>query len=515
MTKRLTKAELEQVELKKAQVISKKREIVEGLPHLYGFPWYPWAKDFYDSTNKMNILVAANQISKSSTQIRKNVNWATNLKLWPSLWRRAPKVFWYLYPNKDVSTIEFEKKWVPEFMPRGRFEKDPQYGWRAEYQGSPKKIYAVHWNSGVTNYFKHYSQDVQDLQTGTVDALFGDEELPEVLFDELMMRLAASDGYANFVFTATLNQEMWRKAFATGNDELFKDAFKQQVSMYDCLRYADGSPSIWTPERIRQIESRCKSQTEIQRRVHGQFVTEEGRKFPTFESTRHMIRPIPVPHDWKFYAACDIGSGGAQNHPAAIVFVAVRPDFRFGYVFKGWRGDGIETTSGDILDKYRELKAAIPVSQQIYDGAAKDFGTISVRQGEPFLKAEKSHVIGEDIVNTLFKNDMLFVFETDELKKLGSELSSLMKATPKNHAKDDFCDALRYCLVAIPWDWSALAGSLSEEELAQKYAKPLTEKELLEREIQERRGLVGGKEPEEGWAELVSEFNLWNDMAGS
>lgn len=515
MNSKPTKAELEHIEQKKAQVLSKKREIIEGLPHLYGFPWYVWAKAFYDSVNKMNILVAANQISKSSTQIRKCVDWSTHIKKWPTLWRRTPKVFWYLYPNKDVSTIEFEKKWVPEFMPRGRFEKDPQYGWRAEYQGSPKKIYAIHWNSGVSTYFKHYSQDVKDLQTGTVDAFFGDEELPAEIFDELMMRLAASDGYAHFVFTATLNQAMWRRAFTKGPDELFKDAFKQQVSMYDCFHYMDGSPSIWNLERVRQVEARCQSQTEIDRRVRGLFVTEEGRKFPTYEPSRHLIRPIPVPHDWKFYAACDIGSGGTNNHPAAIVFVAVRGDFRLGYVFKGWRGDGIETTSGDILDKYRELKGAIPVSQQIYDGAAKDFGTISVRQGEPFLRADKSHSIGEDIVNTLFKNDMLFIFETEELGKLGTELSTLMKATPKNHAKDDLCDALRYVLVAIPWDWSALSGSLSEEEIAQKYAKPLTEQELQEREFKERRGDLSKDGEKEGWKEMVEEFAFWNEFSGN
>jgi hypothetical protein len=517
VTRRPTKAELEQVELKKAQVLSKKREIIEGLPHLHGFKWYPWAKAFFESRTRMNILTAANQISKSSTQIRKAIHWATAPKLWPELWKSTPRVFWYLYPSKDVSTIEFEKKWVPEFMPRGRFEKDPQYGWRAEYQGSPKKIYAIHFNSGVTIYFKHYSQDVQDLQTGTCHAIFCDEELPTELFDELMMRLIATEGFSHFVFTATLNQDMWRRAIeGHGEEELFKDAFKQQISMYDCLHYDDGTPSSWTEERIESVKRMCKSNTEVLRRVYGRFVTEEGRKYHTFDPTRHFIKPCPIPNDWKVYSGVDIGSGGPNNHPAAIVFIAVRPDYRLGYVFRGWRGDGVTTTAGDILEKYRELRGSIPVVQQRYDGASADFGNTAVRQSEPFLRAEKGHAVGEEVLNDLFKHDMLFVFDDDELRKLGSELVGLMKSTPKNKARDDIADALRYCAVTIPWDVTAFSSSLTD--LLAQANKPvvhLTEKERLEQEIQERRGLSPGKESEEGWADLVTEFALWNDMAGS
>jgi hypothetical protein len=516
-SKRPTKVELDAIELKKAQVASKKREIIEGLPHLHGRKWYKWARAFYESQNRMNILTAANQISKSSTQIRKAINWATCHRMWPELWPKepVPRQFWYLYPNKDISTAEFEEKWEPEFMPRGRFKKDSQYGWDVIYQGSPKKIYKIDFNSGVTLYFKHYSQDVEDLQSGTVHAIFCDEELPVEYFDELMFRLEAVDGHANFVFTATKNQDMWRRAVeCKGGEELFPDAFKQQISMYDCIFYEDGTPSKWTPEKIEAAKRRCKSETEIQRRIMGRFVTEEGRKYHAYEPTRHMIKPLPVPNDWKIYSGVDIGSGGAANHPAAMSFIAVRPDYRLGYVFKGWRGDGVVTTSQDVLDKYRSIKGAIPVVQQRYDGASADFGTISVRQSEPFLRAEKSHAVGEDIVNVLFKNDMLFIFDTEELGKLGTELSGVMIATPKNKAKDDFADALRYGVVSIPWDFSHLAGHLSDFEIKAQAERPMTDKERLEREIEERRGAF--KEPKpEGWADLVSEFEFWNNFAGT
>jgi len=139
------------------------------LPHLYGYPWYKWAKSFFESTNPVNLLCAANQISKSSTQIRKCIDWATDKSKWPDLWSTTPRQFWYLYPTSDVSTIEFLKKWEPEFMPRDEFKNSIDYGWKAEKQRGQLK--AIHFNSGVSVYFKSYSQDVHHLQAGTVHLL--------------------------------------------------------------------------------------------------------------------------------------------------------------------------------------------------------------------------------------------------------------------------------------------------------------------------------------------------------
>src|SRR6185295_15948148 len=83
----------------------KERKRRENLPHIYGFPWYSWAKDFFDSTNRFNFLCAANQISKSSTQIRKAIHWATEKSLWEGLWPgRNVSQFWYLYPTRPVAT---------------------------------------------------------------------------------------------------------------------------------------------------------------------------------------------------------------------------------------------------------------------------------------------------------------------------------------------------------------------------------------------------------------------------
>lgn len=513
------------LELKKEELrlLQEREKIKSELPHLYGWPWYPWAKRFFDSMARINLLCAANQISKSSTQIRKSIHWATAQDLWPKLWDRTPNQFWYLYPSKEVATIEFEKKWEPEFLPRGDKKKSAYYGWEAEYDH--KFIKAIHFYNGVSMYFKTYAQDPKTLQSGSVFALFCDEELPEHLYDELKFRLAGTRGYFHMVFTATLNQEMWWRAIeAVGTQqELFPSAFKLQISMYDCLRYLDGSPTPWNVERIKEVEEDCKSEAEKLRRVHGRFIKEEGRTFHTFDPSRHYVKPFAIPDDWLRVVAADIGSGGNEGHPSALAYIAVRPDFRYGVVYKGWRGDGIQTTAGDVYEKHLEMTEPMEVfMRKKYDWACKDFGTISDRFGGGFTKAEKGHELGEGIINTLYKNDMLQIFDNDELRKLGVEMINLQKSTPKNKAKDDFCDAQRYAAVDIPWDftWITHKGEENLEKKVQAFKQPTNKEEWDDYYTKERQKQVdadkAGRNREETWeADLGADVAYWNEQYGN
>ena len=511
--------------LRKAEKARLKRE----LPHLFGWNWYRWNRAFFESICRMNLLVAANQIGKSTIQIRKCIHWATDTSIWAKLWplNPTPRQFWYLYPTSDIATTEFQNKWVPEIMPkRGNFISerfkercdDPVYGWKAVYE--KKKIYAIAWNSGVMTYFKTYSQNVHSLQAGSCHAIFTDEELPEDLYDELVFRIKATHGYFSMVFTATRNQMLWMLAMeGEGEMEKFPNAFKQQIEMYDCMEYEDGTPGHYTEEMIKEAIEDCKNETEVDRRVRGRFVTEIGRKYGAFVPSKHFIKPFDIPRDWKFYGGVDPGSGGAGGHPTGMGIIAVRPDYRYGVVCKGWRGDGIETTAGDALDHYIIMRGGIKCTFQVYDHACKDFHTIATRVGEPFNKAEKSHEVGEQVVNTLFKNTMLQVFDTPELRKLGAELMTLNRDTHKKHAKDDLIDgALRYPATYIPWDWTAIRDELSEEaQEAKKKSeadREWTKEEFEAEQIRLRRGEERKSDEKGGWEETTQEINFWNDQYG-
>lgn len=452
--------------------------------------------------NETALLCAANQISKSSTNIRKCIHWSTEKNLWPELWRTVPRNFWYMYPSKQLATQEFETKWVPEFMPRGEMEKHPKYGWKAKYKNG--ELDKIQWNNGLPVYFKTYSQDVHKIQAATLWAAFVDEEMPEDMYDEVRLRLLANNGYFNMVFTATRGQALWYRAMERigKHDETFKDALKIHATMFDCLEYEDGDTNTpWSEEKIRKAIANCSTENEVKKRVYGRFVMDEGLKYPSFNPAINIVKPYPIPRDWHIYSGVDIGSGGKSGHPAAIVFIAVRPDYKKGAIFKGWRGNKMETTTAsDILDKYRMLRGNLKPVLQCYDWQSKDFFTYASRLGETFTPAEKGHEIGEDILNTIFRGRMLDIFEGEELEGLPIEFMSLTKNERKTNAKDDYVDAARYAATKIPWNYEALADAFVEVEEEVKDPE--------DDEITERRKMFDDK-PEQ---DILDDIAEWNDL---
>lgn len=488
--------ETQRLQLEKLRLMQALEKEYDNLPHLVAHQFYVWQRAYFECTDKLCLITAANQIGKSSIQIKKCIEWATNQKLWESLWPgRRPRMFWYLYPTKEVATVEWKTKWLP-LMPK---DKDhPLYGWKEKIVNG--KIDSVEFNSGIMLVFKVYSQDVSHLQTGTCDAIFCDEEMPADLYEELMFRLSASDGYFSMVFTATLGQEFWRQAMepntADGEEERLPQARKWQISMYDCQRYEDGSPSPWTDKKIAQVIARCGTHDEVLRRVYGRFIKSSGRVYPSFDASQHLKEPHPVPTGWKLYAGIDSGSGGEENDPAAIVLLAVDPTFRKSRVIKAWRGDDVVTTSSDIINKYLEMSKGLKIDVAYYDYSDKDLHTIAGRMGIAFTKADKGIATGTNTVNTLFKNNMLALYREADILKLAQELATL--SIGQRHPVDHLADALRYVCAKIPWDFSFLMVEADE--------KP---KEAPVRQDERWRGDEGNHRDEAEYS-IEDEIEEWN-----
>ena len=500
---------------KELELLKQKKLMQENLPHLYGYLHYKWSRKFFESKNRHCLLTAANQIGKSSTQIRKMIHWATSPDLWPELWPgRTPRIFWYLYPTTQVAKVEILKKWVQEFLPRGPMREHPQYGWKIEKERGI--ISAIHFNTGVSIYFKTYAQDVSHLQSSTVDYIATDEELPIDLFPELQARLIASRGYFSMVFTATLSQPEWQKAMECigRRNEFLPTAHKQQVSMYDCLEYEDGSETPWNVERIKREENLCPTEAEVQRRIYGKFVKSSGLRYASFTRDRnHVVYETDPPHDWLIYAGIDYGSGGEKGHPSSIVFVAVRPDFQKARVFAGWRGDNEVTTAGDVVDKYlimRDVVLKRRVTQAFYDYHCKDLYEIASRRGEAFTPADKGIDRGDAILNTLFKNKILDIDEKPELEALCEELESIPAERKKQQSGykvgDDYVDALRYACALIQWNWNEIGYKPLQLSMT---CEKSTEDTLSQDRREFALGLKNGTTVNEV---LEDEINYWNSM---
>ncbi len=509
----MSKTEYEK-KLKELRELEELQRLQFGLPHLFGFKAYPWQGRVWESDNKEIFVCSANQVGKSTIAIRKNIRLATDPSLWPRFWPnlpagRAPNLFWYFYPTMPVAQIEFETKWEPLLLPQREFKNHPQFGWEPEYDKG--FIQKIRFNTGVQIQFKSYSMKVKDLQTATVYHVTADEEMPVEYLPEVKARLNSSEGLFLMVFTATLGQLHWLMTMEppTKQDEKHPDALKIQASLYDSQYYEDGTPSPWTDKKIEAAKQNCPTEAEIQRRVMGRFVRSHGLRLESFSLERNMSDPHPLPSSWIYYGGVDPGSGGQSGHPAALVIIAVSPDYKQGRIYKAWRGDGIPTAASDILEEYRKLKGRLPMAAQVYDWAAKDFFTVASRVGESFIPAQKGRDDGFGLLNTLFKNSMLKLQRGDpEIDKLVHEICTLPVEIDKKKASDDLIDAMRYAAMAVPWDFSDVEDSLRIEDEVAEERKPKVE---LTPAQERRQWYMSGPAPSD---DIADEFDFWNHLSG-
>jgi len=381
----------------------------------------------------------------------------------PSLWEEfyggeRPHGFWYFYPTAQLSTAEIKSKYLRRYMPHESLKKHKRFGYQIdEHKGT---VQAIHTATGISIYFKSYAQPPTNLQAATLSGIFGDEEMPKRIIDELNFRGAAQDHfYYRNCFTATQGQEYLRRTIEeVGERENFVDAFKRQISMYDCLKYADGTDSqIWTREKIEEAKIACTSNAEVQRRIYGKFVVSDNLKFHGFDHKKNTCEGHMIPKNWLIYSGLDWGSGGRKGHPSAIVFIGVSPDFKKGRVFLSWRGDGVSTTQGDVVAKYVELSKKFTITESAYDYSASDIGMIASRNGISISRANKNRDASVELINTLFKNGQLKIYVGEgyeENDKLIGEVATCLSNGSK--LNDDMIDALRYGVTLVPWQFQIL-----------------------------------------------------------
>jgi hypothetical protein len=229
-----------------------------------------------------------------------------------------------------------------------------------------------------------------------------------------------------------------------------------------------------------------------------------------------MIDKAPIPKSWNIFSGVDPGSGGQSGHPAGILFIAVRPDYKEGIAFRAWRGDGIPTANPDILRKYRELKGSLMVMNQVYDTKDKDFQLVAASQGESFSPANKSRDEGFGLMNSLFKNGMLKIQKGDpELDKFVGELMSLPSITDaRKKDLDDLSDTARYICMSIPWDFADVTEVVDLTLFNDEPKDSRTEAQKTNDELnaERRKYMLNGHDSN---ADSLDNFNYLNELMGN
>ncbi len=198
------------------------------------------------------------------------------------------------------------------------------------------------------------------------------------------------------------------------------------------------------------------------RRYDGEFTRLEGLVYKDFRSSDHIVKPFPIPGEWKRFAGLDFGN----DHPTAVVCVAQKP------AVPGNKDTGIpdEPSKFYVFAEYYHRKRGLSELAQFLN--AQRFGYIladprGATERDELSRAygvrgvqiaDNSIQVGIERISQLLRENRLFFFEgrcpnvIDEITSYHHQPLNSVGASRDMPVKvhDDAMDALRYAFSRIP-----------------------------------------------------------------
>lgn len=279
----------------------------------------------YDITveHETHCFMLANGLFTSNTDamVAEMVFWATDTHPWqqrPAEWGSGALQLrcFVVDVEKGVNQILLPKlrRYIPvSFLIDGDFDKS----WNA-------KSLILTLENGTTIDFLTYGMGLEKMGGVPRHMVFFDEEPPQAIFTESLMRLIDFKG--RWVIAATPVQGigwtfdlLWEPGRSTPDDPASPGTFTLSAAK---------NPYLKTSEEDFDVYAVGMDEEERAMRFEGQFVARSGLIFPGFHPDVHCVeleRYFPggrIPKTWRIYSSTDHG----LNNPTAWLWHAVSPE---------------------------------------------------------------------------------------------------------------------------------------------------------------------------------------------
>lgn len=191
-----------------------------------------------------------------STEVQREVN--------------QPKLHKYI-PENWIKDIKKVQRGIYDYVD---LEPSPGFSWRIN--------------------FKNYEQGVDKWAGKDVDGIWFDEEPPQDIYKEALMRTIDRGGRIIGTMTPVsgmtwVYQDIWEKDGQRGIKCFLMDM--------------DDNPHL--PDEEKRLVLAGLTEQEKKIRKEGRFVALHGLVYPQFNEQRHTIEPFEVPRDWKTVISVD------------------------------------------------------------------------------------------------------------------------------------------------------------------------------------------------------------------
>ena len=145
--------------------------------------------------------------------------------------------------------------------------------------------------------FKNCAQGREKFQGTSQDFIWFDEEPPEDIYQECLMRTLDNGGLIFGTMTPL-------KGMTWVHDRIYLNEADDPEVWYVTMSWED-NPHL-SEEAIRQME-RALTEEELAARRDGRFVAVHGLVYGEFDERVHVIEPFDIPHEWQDMISIDPG----------------------------------------------------------------------------------------------------------------------------------------------------------------------------------------------------------------
>ncbi len=157
--------------------------------------------------------------------------------------------------------------------------------------------------------FKSSDQGREKFQGASLDFVWFDEEPPQDIYEECLMRVFDRRGDIWGTMTPL-------KGLSWVYDEIYVNGNNSDEVWYVQMEWRD-NPYL-DPQEVERLIDNTSDDLQESRRF-GRFKAEGGMVYPEFDEKVHVIEPFPVPFDWQNNISIDPG----LNNPLSCHFYAV------------------------------------------------------------------------------------------------------------------------------------------------------------------------------------------------
>ena len=172
--------------------------------------------------------------------------------------------------------------------------------WEDSYKKEPPEL---RFENGSFIEFKSYEQDLVKFAGTSRDLIHHDEEPPQDIYKENLMRIIDCKGRMTLTMTPV-------EGMTWTYDEIYLKGKPENDSPGDSMYHIIEADMLDNPH-IGEVEAQMVlsglNSEERKAREHGQYVMVGGLIYPAFNENMHVIDDFQVPSNWSVYASMDHG----------------------------------------------------------------------------------------------------------------------------------------------------------------------------------------------------------------